>query len=163
MKDDTSGTVQTETRRLAAIMFTDMVGFSRQMGADEARMLRLLEVHNQLICQAVTERQGNVIKTVGDAVLVDFPSVVHAVQCAQQIQRQLRAHNAEKTKNEQIHVRIGIHLGDIVQKEGDVFGNGVNIASRLQALAEPDTVCLSDVVYRDVAKKIPLATVITLG
>ena len=72
-----------ETRKLAAIMFTDMVGFSRQMGADEARMLRLLDIHNQIIQQAVATHRGAVIKTVGDAFLVDFPSVVHAVQCAQ--------------------------------------------------------------------------------
>ena len=83
MKADTSSSVQAETRRLAAIMFTDIVGFSRQMGADEARMLRLLDIHNQIIQQAVTEHHGTIIKTVGDAFLVDFPSVVHAVQCAQ--------------------------------------------------------------------------------
>jgi adenylate cyclase len=123
---------RSEARKLAAIMFTDIVGFSRQMGADEARMLRLLEVHNQLIQRAVAERYGIVIKTVGDAFLVEFPSVVHAVQCAQQIQNQFRTHNTEKEKAEQIHVRIGIHLGDIVQRDGDVFGDGVNIAARLQ-------------------------------
>jgi class 3 adenylate cyclase len=152
-----------ETRKLAAIMFTDMMGFSRQMGADEARMLRLLDVHNQIIQQAVAAHHGAVIKTVGDAFLVDFPSVVHAVQCAQQIQAQLQAHNTEKEKAEQIHVRIGIHSGDIIQRDGDVFGDGVNIASRLQELAEPDTVCISDVVYRDVAKKVALGTVVSLG
>ena len=100
----------TETRKLAAIMFTDIVGFSRQMGTDEARMLRLLEVHNQLVSQAVVSHHGHAIKTIGDAFLVDFPSVVHAVQCARQIQQQLRAHNADKEKAERIHVRIGIHL-----------------------------------------------------
>jgi class 3 adenylate cyclase len=109
MKDDTDSAVPTETRRLAAIMFTDIVGFSRQMGTNEARMLRLLEVHNQLIQQAVAEHHGTIIKTVGDAFLVDFPSVVHAVQCARQIQAQFRAHNTDKEKTEQIHVRIGIH------------------------------------------------------
>ena len=107
---------QTETRKLAAIMFTDIVGFSRQMGADEARMLRLLNVHNQLISQMVTVHHGYVIKTIGDAFLVDFPSVVHAVQCAQQVHAQLRAYNAEKEKAEQIHVRIGIHLGTSCRK-----------------------------------------------
>ena len=85
MKEGTSSTGQTETRRLAAIMFTDIVGFSRQMGVDEARMLRLLDIHNQLISQAVAAHHGTVIKTIGDALLVDFPSVVHAVQCAQQV------------------------------------------------------------------------------
>jgi adenylate cyclase len=155
--------VNAETRRLAAIMFTDMVGFSRQMGADKTRMLRLLEVHNQIIQQAVNEHHGTVIKVMGDAFLVDFPSVVHAVQCAQQIQVQLRTHNADKESSEQIHVRIGIHSGDIVQKKGDVFGDGVNIAARLQEFAEPDSICISDMVYRDVVKKLDLGTTISLG
>src|SRR5437870_2479985 len=163
MKDDTSTAVHTEKRRLAAIMFTDIVGFSRQMGTNEARTLRLLDTHNRIIQQAVAEHHGTVIKTVGDAFLVDFPSVVHAVQCALQIQAQFRTDNAERETTEQIHVRIGIHLGDIVQKDGDVFGDGVNIASRLQALAEPDTICLSDVVYRDVGKRLDLGTVVSLG
>ena len=108
-------------RKLAAIMFTDMVGFSRQMGADEARMLRLLDVHNQIIQKAVTEHHGSVIKTVGDAFLVDFPSVVNAVQCAQYVQKRFHVHNTGKEASEQIHIRIGIHLGDIVQKDGDVY------------------------------------------
>jgi adenylate cyclase len=90
-------------------MFTDIVGFSRQMGSDEARMLRLLDVHNQIIHQAVTEHHGTVIKTVGDAFLADFPSIVHAVQCARQIQAQFRTHNTDKGPAEQIHLRIGIH------------------------------------------------------
>ena len=152
-----------ETRRLAAIMFTDIVGFSRQMGADEARTLRLLDLHNQIIQQAVAEHHGTVIKTVGDAFLVDFPSVVHAVQCAQQIQALFRTHNTGKETAEQIHVRIGIHLGDIVQKSGDVFGDGVNIAARLQALAAPDTICFSHKVYEEVEKKLALNTVVLLG
>ena len=163
MSGDSAQPAATETRKLAAIMFTDIVGFSRQMGVDETRTLRLLDSHNHIIQTAVAEHHGTVIKTVGDAFLVDFPSVVHAVQSAQQIQAQLRTRNAEHEKAEQIHVRIGIHLGDIIQKDGDVFGDGVNIASRLQELAEPDTICLSDVVYRDVAKKLDLGTVVSLG
>src|SRR5712692_1320158 len=154
---------QAETRRLAAIMFTDIVGFSRQMGTDEARMLRVLEVHNQVIQQAVADNRGHVIKTMGDGFLVDFPSVVHAVQCAQHVQDRFRTYNTEKESAEQIHIRIGIHSGDIVQRDGDVFGDGVNLASRLQALAAPDTICISDVVYRDVAKKVALGTVVSLG
>jgi class 3 adenylate cyclase len=85
MSVEPSQTATAETRRLAAIMFTDIVGFSRQMGSNETRTLRLLDVHNQTIRQAVAEHHGVVIKTIGDAFLVDFPSVVHAVQCAQQI------------------------------------------------------------------------------
>src|SRR2546425_7066149 len=163
MKDNTSSAVQSETRRLAAIMFTDIVGFSRQMGSNEARTLQLLETHNQLIQQLVNDHHGKVIKTVGDAFLVDFPSAVNAVQCAQQIQARFRMYNAEKGPAERIHVRIGIHLGDIVQKDGDVFGDGVNIAKRLQEVTEPDTICISDVVYRDVGKRLDLGTVVSLG
>ena len=155
--------LQAETRKLAAIMFTDIVGFSRQMGTDETRTMRLLALHNQVLQHAVTTHKGTVIKTVGDAFLVDFPSVVNAVQCAQQVQAHFRTHNAEKESAEQIHVRIGIHLGDIIQQDGDVFGDGVNIAARLQTLAEPDTICISQVVYREVEKKLPLGTVVSLG
>src|SRR5262244_3547190 len=163
MPQDADSARPTETRKLAAIMFTDIVGFSRQMGADEARMLRLLEIHNQIIQQTVAENHGHVIKTVGDAFLVDFPSVVNAVQCAQRIQAHFHTYNTDKDRPEQIHVRIGIHLGDIVQRDGDVFGDGVNIAARLQALAEPDTICISHVVYREVEKKLSLGTVVSLG
>jgi adenylate cyclase len=152
-----------ETRKLVAIMFTDIAGFSRQMGADEAGTLRLLTAHNQIVQQAVAEYSGHVIKTVGDGFLVDFPSVVNAVQCAQRIQDRFRTHNTEKKANEQIHIRIGIHSGDIVQRDGDVFGDGVNVASRLQALAEPDTICISHTVYQEVEKKLPLGTVVSLG
>ena len=165
---DTNGptawpTAMGNERKLAAIMFTDIVGFSRQMGTDEARTMRLLALHNQVLQQAVTAHKGTVIKTVGDAFLVDFPSVVNAVQCAQQVQAHFRTHNAEKESAEQIHVRIGIHLGDVIQQDGDVFGDGVNIAARLQALAEPDTICISQKVYEEVEKKIALGTVLSLG
>ncbi len=163
MPEEPSQTTGIETRKLAAIMFTDIVGFSRQMGADESRTLRLLAVHNQIIQQATTTHHGTVIKTVGDGFLVDFPSVVNAVQCAQQVHAQLRAHNREKENAEQIHVRIGIHLGDIVQQHGDVFGDGVNVASRLQGLAEPDTICISQKVYEEVEAKLPLGAVVPLG
>ncbi len=163
MQDESQPPTPAETRKLAAIMFTDIVGFSRQMGADEARMLRLLDVHNHVIHQATAAHNGHVINTVGDAFLVDFPSVVHAVQCAQHIQHQFKTHNAKKNAAEQIHIRVGIHLGDIVQRDGDVFGDGVNVAARLQALAEPDTICISQAVYKEVDKKLPLGTVLSLG
>ena len=163
MKEQPAAVTTAETRKLAAIMFTDIVGFSRQMGADEARTMRLLALHNQVLQQAVTAHKGTVIKTVGDAFLVDFPSVVHAVQCAQQVQAHFRTHNAEKESAEQIHVRIGIHLGDVIQQDGDVFGDGVNIASRLQTLAEPDTICISQKVYEEVEKKLSLGAVLSLG
>ncbi|HEV8711803.1 MAG TPA: adenylate/guanylate cyclase domain-containing protein [Candidatus Binatia bacterium] len=163
MPEDSTGTRHAETRKLAAIMFTDIVGFSRQMGADEARMLRILALHNQIIQHAVADHHGQVIKTMGDGFLVDFPSVVNAVQCAQRIQGQFRTHNARTEVTEQIHVRIGIHLGDIIQQNGDVLGDGVNVTARLQEAAEPDTICISQKVYEEVEKKIPLGTVVSLG
>jgi adenylate cyclase len=164
MKESLSAEAVVETRKLAAIMFTDIAGFSRQMGSNEARTLRLLAVHNQVVEQAIAAHHGHVIKTMGDGFLVDFPSVVHAVQCAQHMQAQLRVHNVEKESAEQIHVRIGLHLGDIVvQPNGDVLGDGVNIASRLQTLAEPDTIYISQKVYEEVEKKLALGTVISLG
>src|SRR5712691_1206914 len=104
MPEDAGSARPAETRKLAAIMFTDIVGFSRQMGADEARMLRLLDLHNQIIQQAVTEHHGTVIKTVGDAFLADFPSVVHPLQCAQQFLFFYEAATTEKEAVEQIHV-----------------------------------------------------------
>src|SRR5262245_10638310 len=163
MPEDSASAVRGETRRLAAIMFTDIVGFSRQMGADEARTLKVLAVHNHIIQQAVADHHGHIIKTMGDGFLVDFPSVVNAVQCAQHIQAHFRTHNAQQEPAAQIHVRIGVHLGDIIHQNGDVLGDGVNVAARLQALAEPDTICISHVVYREVEKKLPLGTVVALG
>src|SRR5215510_8234860 len=164
MKGDANNLVLAGTRRLAAIMFTDIVGFSRQMGSNEARTLQMLAVHNQIIEQAVAAHQGHIIKTTGDGFLIDFPSIVLAVQCARSIQAQLHAHNAEHAKADQIHVRIGLHEGDIlVQPNGDVLGDGVNIASRLQTFAKPDTICISQKVYVEVEKEIPLENVISLG
>jgi adenylate cyclase len=163
MPEDSTNAVRGETRRLAAIMFTDIVGFSRQMGADEARMLRLLDLHHHIVQHAVEEHQGQIVKSTGDGFLVEFPSVVNAVRCAQQLQTRFHTYNVNKAHAEQIHLRIGIHLGDIVQQHGDVQGDGVNIAARLQALAEPDTICISDMVYRDVAKKLDLGSVVALG
>jgi adenylate cyclase len=107
MPEDSASAVRGETPRLAAIMFTDIVGFSHQMDANEACMLRLLEIHNQIIHQAVSEHHGHVIKSTGDGFLVDVPSVVHAVQRAQRIQTQFRAHDKTKEGPEQIHVRTG--------------------------------------------------------
>ena len=161
MPEDSADTRPAETRRLAAIMFTDIVGFSRQMGSDEARMLKVLAIHNQVIQHAVAAHHGHVIKTLGDGFLVDFPSVVNAVQCARRIQDHFRGYNAEKEQSEQIHVRIGVHLGDIIQQHGDVLGDGVNVASRLQTLAAPDTICISHIVYREVEQKLALGTVVS--
>ena len=105
-------------RKLAAIMMADVTGYSRMMGEDEDRTIRLIKAFHEQVQLAVGEFEGRVVNTAGDSVLGEFDSVVHAVQCAQRIQAQLRTHNAEQAAAEQIHVRIGIHLRDIVQGDG---------------------------------------------
>lgn len=138
----------TETRKLAAIMFTDMVGFSRLMHEDEEKGLRLMDDGNEVIAQAVAEHSGSVLKKMGDAVLADFSSAASAVTCAVQIQTRLRDYNEGKPPADQVVLRIGIHLGDMVIRGQDLFGDGINVAARLEPLSEPGGICLSDAVYR---------------
>jgi class 3 adenylate cyclase len=128
MPEDSAGTKPAETRRLAAIIFIDIVGFSRQMGADEAHTLHLLGIHNQIIQQAVTEHHGTVIKTVGDAFLVDFPSVVHAVQCAQVIQAQFRTYNAELGRLEEAWAEVA----EVLRLIPNASSGGAQAESSLQ-------------------------------
>src|SRR5262245_31055996 len=111
MPEDSASTARGETRRLAAIMFADIVGFSRQMGADEARMLRLLDLHNQIIQQVVAEHQGRIMKSTGDGFLIEFASAVRAVQCAQQLQAQLRAYNTEQEPAQQFFPVLSRTIG----------------------------------------------------
>ncbi|HOX92571.1 MAG TPA: adenylate/guanylate cyclase domain-containing protein, partial [Spirochaetales bacterium] len=139
--------------RLAAIMFTDIVGFSRMMGSDEAGTLQLLRYHNEVITEAAARRNGTVIKTIGDAFLVDFRSTVDALRCAMEIQDTFYVHNKEAGAKTLL-LRIGIHLGDIYFFENDALGEGINIASRLQGMARPGCICLSQDVYNQVLNKI---------
>ena len=144
MKDATGSAPQAEQRRLAAIMFTDIVGFSRQMGTDEARMLRLLDVHNQIIQQAVAVHQGMVIKTVGDAFLVDFPSVVHAVQCAQQIQAQFRSPQRREGEKPNRFTSASAFIPVISSSARAMcLAMGSTLPHGCKRLAEPDTICIS--------------------
>ena len=143
----------TSSRRLAAIMFTDIVGYSALTQRDEALALDLLSEHNQLIRGVLAAHQGREIKTVGDAFLVEFDSALEAVRCAMRIQRDLSQRNAGH-EVEPINVRVGIHLGDVVYREGDVFGDGVNIAARVQASADAGEIRVSEDVARQVANKI---------
>lgn len=145
------------TRKLAAIMFTDIKDFSRRMQKDEAATMRMLKVHNTMMEEAVIKYDGKVIKTVGDAFLVSFDSVVSATQCAIEVQQKFYDYNRNiKQEDDKIAVRIGIHLGDVIVKEHDVFGDGVNIASRIQSLAEVGGVNISDSVYQQVKNKIAI-------
>jgi class 3 adenylate cyclase len=139
--------------RLAAIMYTDIAGFSRMMENDEAGTLELLRYHNDLIKGIVASHHGTVIKTIGDAFLVDFKNTVEALQSALEIQDKLYAHNKENP-GLPLLVRIGVHLGDIYFFESDALGEGINIAARLQSLARPGCVCFSQDVYNLVLNKI---------
>jgi class 3 adenylate cyclase len=139
--------------RLAAIMFTDIHGFSRMMEKDEAGTLKLLSYHNDLIAGIVKRHNGTVIKTIGDALLVDFKNTVDALQSALEIQDELYAYNKAHPELPLL-IRIGLHLGDIYFYENDALGEGINIASRLQSVAHPGCICMSQDVYNHVLNKI---------
>jgi adenylate cyclase len=138
-------------RRLAAILAADVVGYSRLMEQDEAGTLaRLRSQRRELIDPNIAEHQGRIVKTTGDGLLVEFPSVVEAVACAVEFQRGMAERNAPIPNNERIDFRVGINLGDVIVEENDIHGDGVNIAARLEALAEPGGVCVSGVVHDQV-------------
>ena len=142
--------LDTELRKLAAIMFTDMVGYSVLAQRNEALALELLEEHRRLLRTLFPRFNGAEVKTIGDAFLVEFASALEAAQCAIEIQRALARRNADCPPGRQIQVRIGIHIGDVVHREGDVYGDGVNIASRIEQLAGPNGICISMDVERQI-------------
>jgi class 3 adenylate cyclase/pimeloyl-ACP methyl ester carboxylesterase len=146
------------TRKLAAILATDMVGYSRLMGADEGGTItRQKSLRRELIDPKVAEHNGRIVKTTGDGLLVDFGSVVDAVECAVALQRAIAAREAIVPEERRIRYRTGIHLGDIVVDGADILGDGVNVAARLEALAQPGEICVSDLVRRSVEGKLDLA------
>lgn len=151
-----------EDYRLAAIMFTDIVGFSRMMERDENKTLSVLKEHNRIIQNIVKECGGNVIKTIGDAFLIDFKNTVNSVKCGLKIQEELNKFNDGKAFDDKLYIRIGIHLGDIWFFENDALGDGINIASRLQSLAEPGKLCISSDVHNQILNKIDV-DMISLG
>jgi adenylate cyclase len=138
-------------RRLSAILATDVAGYSRLMGRDEAGTLaRLKALRRELIDPTIAEHKGRIVKTTGDGMLVEFPSVVEAVACAVEFQRGMAERNAPVPNNERIDYRVGINLGDVIVEDNDIHGDGVNIAARLEALAEPGEVRVSGVVHDQV-------------
>src|SRR6478735_5399382 len=142
-------------RRLAAIFAGDIAGYSRLMGADEEGTLRQLKAHRkELVDPKVTEHRGRIVKTTGDGMLVEFVSVVDAVRCAVDIQRGMVERNASVPANKRIEFRIGINVGDIIIDGEDIFGDGVNVAARLEALADPGGVMVSSVVFDQVRDKL---------
>ncbi len=141
-------------RELSAIMMTDIVGYSGSMERDEQRTYRMLLEHNNIVRAAVVKFRGREIKTIGDAFFVVFRSAADAVDCAISIQRSFMEFNANKEDADRIMIRVGIHLGEVMVTANDVFGDGVNIAARIEPLAEPGGICLSGEVYSVVRKKI---------
>jgi len=136
-------------------MFTDMVGYSALAQADEGTALSVLERHNRILRPVFAKFRGREVKTVGDAFLIEFESALDAAQCAIEIQRVLHDYNASSAESWKIRVRIGIHVGDVVESDGDVLGDAVNIASRIEPLADPEGICLTQQVYDQVQNKIP--------
>jgi len=141
-----------ENRKIVAILAADVVGFSRLAGADEDRTLaRLRALRSDLIDPTISVHNGRVVKRTGDGALVEFRSVVDAVRCAIEVQNAMVERNAGLPAERRIEFRIGIHLGDVVEEaDGDLMGDGVNIAARLQGVAEPGAICLSEDAYRQV-------------
>jgi adenylate cyclase len=145
-------------RRLAAILAADVVGYSRLMGIDEEGTLAALKARRrEVIDPKIAEYRGRIVKTTGDGVLVEFASAVEAVRCALDIQRTMAERNTATPDDRRIEFRIGINIGDVIIDEGDVYGDGVNIAARIEPLAEPGAVCLSENAYRQIKGKLALA------
>src|SRR5437870_8539817 len=142
-------------RRLAAIMAVDVVGYSRLMGEDEEGTLAALKaIRRELGEPKIDEHRGRIVKTTGDGLLVEFPSVVDAVCCAVELQREMALRNDGVPKDRRIEFRIGINLGDIIIDGDDIYGDGVKVAARLEALAEPGDICVSRVVRDEVSDKL---------
>ena len=145
-------------RRLAAILAADVASYSRLMGTDEEGTLAQLKAHRcELLDPTIAEHRGRIVKTTGDGMLIEFPSVVDAVRCAVEIQRGMIERNAAVAQDKRIEFRIGINVGDIIIEDDDIFGDGVNIAARLEAMAEPGGICVSGRAREDVDGKVDVA------
>jgi adenylate cyclase len=145
----------TAIRRLAAILAADVVGYSRLIGEDEAGTLgRLKAVRARVVDPAIAEHRGRIVKTTGDGILVEFGSVVDALRCATEVQSAMGKRNSAAQPETLIEFRIGINVGDIVVEDGDIFGDGVNVAARLEALADPGGICVSARVQEDTAGRL---------
>jgi adenylate cyclase len=148
---------QEPRRKLAAILSADVAGYSRLMGEDEAATLATLTAYREVFAQLIAQHQGRVVDTSGDSVLAMFDSVVEAVRCVANVQQALQARNAALPAARRMEFRVGVNLGDVIkQADGSIYGDGVNIAARLQALADPGGICLSGTAYDQIKNKLPL-------
>jgi class 3 adenylate cyclase len=143
-----------QTRRLAAILAADVVGYSRLMGEDEAGTAKAVREHREAATPIVREHGGRLVKTTGDGVLLEFPSVVAAVECAIAIQKQMVERNAGVPEGKRILYRTGINLGDVLIEGEDILGDGVNIAARLESIADPGGICISGSAYDQVRGRV---------
>ena len=145
-------------RRLAAILAADVVGYSRLMGVNEAATLSALNAHRkELVDAKIAEHRGRIVKLTGDGMLVEFPSVVNAVACAAEIQVKMRERNAEVPESRRIEFRVGVNVGDVIVEGGDIFGDGVNVAARLEGIATPGGVAVSGAVRDHIGNRLDLA------
>ena len=144
------------TRRLAAILAADVAGYSRLMGLDEEGTHERLKAHlAQLVDPKIAEHRGRIVKNTGDGMLAEFASVVDAVRCATEVPRGMAERDLHRPVEQRIRFRIGVNLGDVIVEEHDIFGDGVNLAARLEALAEPGGICISRMVRDQVRDKLP--------
>src|SRR6202789_369197 len=144
-------------RRLAAVLAADVAGYSRLMGRDEERTLaELKSLRKMFVDPMIATHRGRIVKTTGDGMLVEFASVVDAARCAVAIQQEVAKQDVGKSPELRIQFRIGIHVGDIIIDDNDIFGDGVNIASRLEGIAEPGGVCISDDAHRQIRGKVDI-------
>src|SRR6202521_4894729 len=143
-------------RKLTAILCADVFGYSRLMGDDEEATLRTLSSHRKLIDSLIEQHRGRFVNSAGDSVLAEFASVVNAVQCAVEIQTTLKAENANIPPERRMEFRIGVNLGDVMVDGEQIYGDGVNVAARLESLAEPGGICISGKVHDEIRTKLAL-------
>src|SRR6266567_3058140 len=143
-------------RRLATILMADVAGYSRMMGEDEERTVQTLRAHREIFDGLLRAHRGRIFNTAGDAILAEFPSAVEAVRCATEIQTALRTRNDHLPVEQRMWFRIGINLGDVIVQGDDLLGDGVNVAARIQTIAEPGGVCISGSVYDQIQNKLTL-------
>ena len=144
-------------RKLSAIFAADVEGYSRLMGRDEVGTLRTLTAYRVITDRLIASHRGRIFNTAGDSILADFASAVDAVQCAVTVQKAITKENSSRPADEQMRFRIGIHVGDIIVQGDNLFGDAVNVAARLEALAEPGGICVSGAIRDHIGTKLPLS------